>query len=163
MKAYRGFATTFLRLAIGIGYLSAVADRFGWWGTAGAPNVAWGNFHNFLTYTAKLNPWFPGAWIPAVGWISTICELAFGVMLVVGYRTRPAAVLSGLLALAFVIGMVCALGVHAPLNYSVFVVSAGSFLLAEMKSDPLSLDSWTGKGGRHPESGSAGQKQHVAA
>ena len=61
-------------------------------------------------------------------------------MLIVGYRTRLAAVLSGLLTLAFASGMVFGVGIHAPLNYSVFVVSGGSFLLAGVRRYPLSLD-----------------------
>ncbi|HVV71900.1 MAG TPA: MauE/DoxX family redox-associated membrane protein, partial [Verrucomicrobiae bacterium] len=139
---YRSFITLYLRLALGIGFLSAVADRFGWWGPPGTPNVAWGTFNNFLIYTAKLNPWFSGGWIPAIGWAATVCEICCGLMLIIGYRTRLAAVFSGLLTLAFAIGMVCGLGIHAPLNYSVFVVSAGSFLLADVGKYPLSLDSW---------------------
>lgn len=138
---YMGLITLYLRIALGIGFLSAVADRFGLWGPPGTPNVAWGNFHNFLTYAAKLNPWFPASWIPTVGWIATVCEIAFGMALIVGYRTRLAAGLSGLLTLAFAIGMVCGVGIHAPLDYSVFVVSAGAFLLAEAPRYALSVDS----------------------
>lgn len=137
-----GVITLYLRLALGIGFPSAVADRFGWWEPPGTPNVAWGRFGNFLAYTAKLNPWFPRGWIPAIGWAATVCEICFVLMLIIGYRSRLAAVLSGLLTLAFAIGMVCGIGFHAPLSYSVFVISAGSFLLAEAGSDPLSLDSW---------------------
>jgi hypothetical protein len=37
----------FVRLAIAIGFLSAVADRFGFWGNAGESGVAWGNFESF--------------------------------------------------------------------------------------------------------------------
>ncbi len=142
---YLGFVTTYLRLALGIDFLAAVADRFGWWGAPGTPNVAWGNFHNFLTYAAKLNPWFPASWIPTIGWIATICEISFGLALIIGYRTRLTAVLSGLLTLAFAIGMLFGIGVHAPLDYSVFAVSAGSFLLAEAKNYPWTLDSWLEK------------------
>ena len=133
--------TVYLRLALGIGFLSAVADRFGWWGPPGTPNVAWGNFGNYLAYTVKLNPWFPRGWIPAIGWAATVCEVCFGLMLIIGYRTRLAAILSGLLTLAFAIGMVSGSGLQAPLNYSVFVVSAGAFLLSEAGSYPLSVDS----------------------
>ena len=137
-----GVVTLYIRLALGIGFLSAVADRFGWWGPPGTPNVAWGNFGNFLAYTAKLNPWFPRGWIPAIGWAATVGEICFGLMLIIGYRTRLAAALTGLLTLAFAVGMVAGIGIHAPLNYSVFVVSAGAFLLAEAGRYPLSLDSW---------------------
>jgi hypothetical protein len=40
IEALRGPATVFLRLALGVAFLSAVADRFGLWGPAGAKNVA---------------------------------------------------------------------------------------------------------------------------
>ena len=35
------YSTVFLRIALGISFLSAVADRFGLWGAYGQPNVAW--------------------------------------------------------------------------------------------------------------------------
>jgi thiosulfate dehydrogenase (quinone) large subunit len=34
-------STVFLRIALAISFLSAVADRFGLWGAYGQPNVAW--------------------------------------------------------------------------------------------------------------------------
>ena len=159
---HRGIITLYLRLALGIGFLSAVADRLGWWGPPGTPNVAWGNFQNFLTYTAKLNPWFSESWIPAIGLTATACEICLGVMLIIGYRTRLAAIFSGLLALAFAVGMVCGIGIHAPLNYSVFVVSAGSFLLADAGRYPVSLDRWK-ETIRHPLTGEATREHDIAA
>lgn len=158
---YRGLITAYLRIALGIGFLSAVADRLGLWGPPGTPNVAWGNFHNFLAYTAKLNPWFPASWIPTLGWIATVCEFTFGLALIIGYRTRLAAVLSGLLTLVFAISMVCAVGIHAPLSYSVFAVSASSFLLAEAERYPGTLDDWIHD--RRSSSGMAGQERKTAA
>lgn len=133
-------AAVYLRLALGTAFLSAVADRFGAWGKPGTPLVAWGNFHNFLLYTAKLNPWFPTSWIPTVGWIATLCEILFGVALILGFQTRLAAFLSGLLTVVFAIGMTFGLGIKAPMNYSVFTVSAASFLLSSMEVFPWTLD-----------------------
>ena len=49
------FSSVFLRLALGISFLSAVADRFGIWGAYGLPNVSWGDYPRFVAYTAKLN------------------------------------------------------------------------------------------------------------
>lgn len=155
---YNSLVAVYLRLAIGIDFLSAVADRLGWWGPPGTPNVAWGNFHNFLTYTAKLNPWVAGSWIPTIGWTATICEICFGVMLLIGYRTRLTAVLSGLLTMAFAFGMVFGVGIHAPLNYSVFVVSAASFVLAGVERNPLTLDNWR-KATRHFVEGGAAEEE----
>lgn len=160
-RRYLGAVTVYLRIALGVGFLSAVADRFGLWGPLGTPSVAWGNFHNFLAYTAKLNPWFPASWIPTLGWISTVCEICFGIALIIGYHTRLAAVLSGLLSLAFAIGMVLGLGIQAPLNYSVFAISAGSFLLAEAGRYPWSLDSWREKS--QFSAAARGQQEHQTA
>ncbi|MGH9398073.1 MAG: DoxX family protein, partial [Terriglobia bacterium] len=139
-ERWSGYCAVYLRLALGAAFLSAVADRFGIWGAAGTPLVAWGDFHNFLLYAAKLNPWFPRTWIPTIGWIATLCELVFGVALIAGLRTRLAAFLSGYLTLAFAFGMAVGLGIKAPLNYSVFTASAASFLLASLKDFPWSLD-----------------------
>lgn len=137
---WSGWAAIYLRLALGLDFLSAVADRFGAWGAPGTPLVAWGDFHNFLAYTARLNPWFPATWSPVVGWIATICEILFGIGLVAGLHTRFIAFLSGWLTLAFALGMAFGLGVKAPLNYSVFAASAGSFFLACAEAYPWSLD-----------------------
>ena len=157
-----GLATLYLRVALGAGFLSAVADRFGLWGAFGTPSVAWGNFHNFLAYTAKLNPWFPASWIPTVGWTATLCEICFGAALIIGYRTRMAAVLSGLLTLAFAIGMVFGVGIHAPLNYSVFAVSASAFLLAAAETTPWAVDGWLHKP-RSSAPGLADQERDLTA
>lgn len=134
-------ASIYLRLALGTAFLSAVADRFGLWGPPGTPQVGWGTFGNFLSYAAKVNPWFPLSWIPVVGWTATVCEIVFGITLIVGFKTRFAASLSSLLLLAFALGMAFGLGIKAPLDYSVFTASAGAFLLACAPGYPLSLDS----------------------
>lgn len=135
------YTTLYLRLALGVGFLSAVADRFGFWGPPGRPLVSWGNFHNFLHYTAVLNPWLPASWIPSTAWAATICEAALGIALILGLQTRLAAFASGVLTLLFALAMIFALGVKAPLNYSVFAFSAGSFLLARVGAYPWSVDS----------------------
>jgi len=127
------YAVVFLRIALGVGYLSAVADRFGLWGSFGPASVAWGNFHNFVAYVGKLNPWCPAALVPALSWIATVAETVIGVALISGLFRRIVSLLSGLMALSFAVAMTAVLGVHAPLNYSVFVVAAASFVLAAIR------------------------------
>lgn len=56
------------RLALSAGFLSAVADRFGWWGAPGTGNVAWGNVDNYLDYVHTLAPYLPDALVGAAGW-----------------------------------------------------------------------------------------------
>ena len=134
-------SSVFLRLALGISFLSAVADRFGLWGAYGQPNVAWGNYARFVAYTAKLNWFLPAQMIPALANISTVAETLFGLLLVLGWKTRIAALLSGILLTAFAVTMAARLGAQAPLNFSVYSAAAGAFLLAVCAEFPFSLDS----------------------
>jgi len=127
------YAVVFLRNALGVGHLSAVADRFGLWGSFGTASVAWGNFHNFVAYVGKLNPWCPARLVPTLSRMATVAEIVIGVALISGFYRRTVGLLSGLLALSFAAAMTAVLGVHAPVNYSVFVVAAASFVLAAIQ------------------------------
>ncbi len=49
------YVQLFVRIAVATAFLSAVADRFGYWGKPGSPNVSWGNWEQFLIYSNKLN------------------------------------------------------------------------------------------------------------
>jgi uncharacterized membrane protein YphA (DoxX/SURF4 family) len=126
----RRVARIFARVALGAGFLSAVADRFGLWGGPGARHVAWGDFAHFLAYTRTLNFWLPGRWIPALGWLVTVTEVVLGVALVAGVKPGLVAALSGALLLAFAVGMSVGTGVKTALDASVFAAAAGAFLLA---------------------------------
>jgi uncharacterized membrane protein YphA (DoxX/SURF4 family) len=132
----------YLRWALAIAYLSSVAARFGLWGA----NTGWGNFENFLKYTAKVNPYLPPSCIPFVGWTATIAETVFGVFLLVGFRTKETAFFSGILLILFAIGMTAGFGLKEPLDYSVFTASAASFFLAVYSESKYGLDAMFRKG-----------------
>src|ERR1043166_8955493 len=83
-----GAAQWFLRVALAAGFLSAVADRFGLWGPAGAANVAWGAWQPFVDYVAKLNWFTPAASIPILAWTSTVAEVVLGIGFLLGWRVR---------------------------------------------------------------------------
>jgi uncharacterized membrane protein YphA (DoxX/SURF4 family) len=134
------FSSVFLRLGLGASFLSAVADRFGWWGAFGRPNVAWGDFARFVEYTARLNWFLPAVVIPALAVVATIAETVLGALLVIGWQTRLAALLSGALLLGFAIVMTVALGVESPLNLSVFSAAGGALLLGACAEYPYSVD-----------------------
>ena len=134
------FASVFLRFALGLSFLSAVADRFGWWGAFGQPRVAWGDFARFVAYTGKLNWFLPGAMILPLAIFVTCVEVALALLLLAGWQTRIAALASSILLLAFALGMTFALGVKAPLDFSVFSGAGGSLLLAACPSFPFSVD-----------------------
>ena len=109
-------------------------------GAFGQPNVEWGNFSRFLEYTHTLNWFLPASMIPTLGVMATSAEILFGVLLLVGWHTRIAALLSGLLLLTFGTAMTFALGVKAPLNFAVLTGIGGALLLANFESFPFSVD-----------------------
>ena len=75
----------FARVAIALGFLSAVADRFGIWTLLlGSENVVWGNMESFTAYTGVLLPWVPKSFLPLFAWTATIAEIVLGVLLLVG-------------------------------------------------------------------------------
>jgi uncharacterized membrane protein YphA (DoxX/SURF4 family) len=137
---FASYAALLLRIGLGVGFLSAVADRFGLWGPFGQPNVEWGNFSRFLEYTHTLNWYLPAEMIPALGVLATGAETLLGLLFLVGWHTRTAALLSGLLLLTFGVAMTLALGIKAPLNFAVLTGIGGAFLLANCESSLFSVD-----------------------
>jgi thiosulfate dehydrogenase [quinone] large subunit len=127
----------FLRFGIGMGLLSAVADRFGLWPIEIS---AWGNWDNFLGYTQTINPLIPDLFIPAVGAMATIAEIVFGICLIVGIKTELMAKLSGILLLIFALAISFSSGIKGAFDYSVFAASAGAFALSIMQHKYLELD-----------------------
>lgn len=130
MNIKTDYFALFARIAIAMSFLSAVADRFGWWTSVlGNENVVWGNMGNFITYTGVLVPWISKQVLPLLAWSVTIAEVVLGVLLIIGYQKRIVALLSGLLLLTFAFSMMFFSSLKAPLDYSVFTASACSFLL----------------------------------
>jgi len=64
---FASYATLLLRIGLGVGFLSAVADRLGLWGAFVQPNVEWGNFSRFLEYSHTLNSYLPARMILPLG------------------------------------------------------------------------------------------------
>jgi uncharacterized membrane protein YphA (DoxX/SURF4 family) len=127
----------FLRLAISAGFLSAVADRFGWWHDSVS---VWGTWSKFLEYTQLINPWMPESFIPTVGFVATAAEIVFAVFLIIGLKTEFIARLSGLLLLIFALSMTFSTGIKGAFDYSVFSASAAAFALSLMKEKYLEFD-----------------------
>jgi len=131
----------FLRLAISVTMLSAIADRFGFWGD----NSAWGNWENFERYTRQLTFFLPETLSTFSAYTATFLEILFPLMLILGFKTKIAAYGTGFLLLVFALSMSIALGVKATLDYSVWVGSSAAFLLATQKEFYFSIDTLTKK------------------
>ena len=127
----------FLRVAISFGFISAVADRFGYWPKEIS---AWYSWDAFLEYTALINPFAPESLIPALGIIATITEVIFACCLIIGFKTELFAKLSGFLILSFALAMASSTGIKGVFDYSVLATSAGGFALSTMKDKYFELD-----------------------
>jgi len=127
----------FLRFAIALGFLSAVADRLGYWPTEVS---AWGNWDSFLSYTQLINPWIPSSLVSFAGTTASIAEAVFAIGLIIGFKTELLAKLSGYLMLLFALAITFSSGLKGALDYSVFAASAGAFALSLMKDKHFEID-----------------------
>jgi putative oxidoreductase len=134
MKKHQDTATLLLRIALAIGFLSAVFSRLGLWGEYSS------GWQNFVAYAGKVNSFAPKNSIPIIAILSTVLETLFALMLLTGYKTRLAATGATILTLLFALAMTFSFGIKDPLDYSVFVFSAAAFLLATMPQYRWSID-----------------------
>jgi putative oxidoreductase len=132
--------SVYLRLAISMAYLWAVADRLGMLGAPGQPHVNWGDWGHFIGYSYKIMAFLPAGIVPALALLATIGEGVFALLLLLGLFTRIAAIGSGLLSLCFALSMTISFGIGSPLSYSVFTLSATSFLLSTLPYYAYSID-----------------------
>lgn len=141
MKSYTAYLQLYIRLALGIGFIYPVLDRIGYLGPADGQNIGWGNWESFLSYTHVLTPYLSKSMSGIAAWLATIAETVFGILLLLGFKTRIVAVGSAFLLMGFAVSMALFLGFKAPFNYSVFSASGGAFLLAIMPEFRWSIDS----------------------
>lgn len=140
MKHKLDISQFFLLLALGIGFLLPVFDRFGWLGQAGVNGTSWGNWQNFVAYTNTLMPYMNSSATNVMAALATVGETVFGIALIVGYKTRLASFSSFFLTLLFALSMFFFTEMRAPFTYSVFVDSAASLLLASLTAYRWSID-----------------------
>ena len=131
-----------LRVALALGFLSAVADRLG---VYPEEISVWGNWQSFVDYTGLINPWLPPSLVPPAAVAATAAEVIFGIALLIGFKTELFAKLTGILLLVFVLAMSFSLGPKAPIDYSVYAAAAAAFALGTMNNKYLEVDSLLGK------------------
>lgn len=136
MKRYLDYAILLLRIAMAIGFLSAVSSRLG---LLGKQSSGWGNF---MVYAEKVNSFLPKSFIQPIAIVSTFLEILFAVLLLIGYQTRKTAIGASILTFLFALAMTYSFGIKDPLDYSVFVFSMGAFLLATVDKYRWSLDEY---------------------
>lgn len=136
MKKYQQISGLLLRLSMPATFLSAVASRLGLWGKASS------GWRDFLSYTASLLSFLPSPVIPFFAIASTILETILSISLIIGLKTRQAAVAAACLLSGFILVMTFAEGIKSPLDYSVLVDCAACLLLSTLPHFHWSLDAW---------------------
>lgn len=139
-KNTQKIAQFFLRLSIGVAYFIFGTDRLGLWGKYGEKNVSWGDWQHFMIRAEEIMNFLPHSLVEPFAVIATAAEISFGVLLIIGFKTRLSALGSGILALLFAISMTISGGFLSPLGYGVFAISAASFLLYTIESYDFSID-----------------------
>ncbi|CAI8747568.1 DoxX family membrane protein [Chryseobacterium sp. IT-36CA2] len=134
MKTQQDAAIFLLRITLAFGFLSAVASRLNLWGIRSS------GWKNFVHYTAETNSFLPQSWASSIAVLSTVAELSMGVLLLLGYQIKKTAFCASVLTLLFAVAMSISYGIKEPLDYSVFVFSAGAFLLSSFSHYEWSLD-----------------------
>lgn len=140
MKLQHHIPQLLLRLALGLSFLSAVADRFGYWGKPGDADVAWGNWHNFANYTAQLIAFLPQSLVNIFAIAATALELILALMLIIGFKIRVAAISSAILLACFGLCMTLSLGIKPPMDYSVWTAATAALLLSSLSDFKYSID-----------------------
>jgi uncharacterized membrane protein YphA (DoxX/SURF4 family) len=140
MNRFINLIQLYLRIAIGAGYFVFGLDRLGAWGPNGSKHVAWGDWAHFTAYSRKVMSFLPTSLADILAAIATGAEIILGALLIVGFLTRQAACAGGMLALLFAVSMAISFGIISPMSYSVFTLSAGSFLLATVQHYQWSVD-----------------------
>jgi putative oxidoreductase len=131
-----------LRIALGIGFLTTVSDRLGFLGPFGTKNIEWGTWDSFINYTGTLMPFLDKPVVNVMGGIATLAEAVIGILLIIGFKTRLAAIASCSLTLIFALSMSLFLGIKAPINFAVFPVCTASLLLATIPVYEWSIDNF---------------------
>jgi putative oxidoreductase len=127
------------RVALGIGFLTTVSDRLGLL-PAGTRNVEWGAWDKFIDYTGTLMPFLDRPVVNIMGGIATFLEASIGILLIIGFKTRWAAIAGCGLTLIFALAMTMFLGIKAPINFAVFSTCTGSLLLSTIPVYYWSID-----------------------
>ena len=132
MTKHQDLAILPLRLATAANFLSPVASRLGLWDG--------GNWSKFVVDAGQVNSYAPESLVPVLAVAATMFEFVLPVLLLVGCRTRWAALGAAGLTLIFALAMTWSFGVKEALDYPVFVDCTSAFLLATMPRCRLSLD-----------------------
>lgn len=139
-----------LRISLAAAFLSAVADRFGWWAPFG--QGSWGSMAAFTDYVHQLAPFASGWFLTIIAWTATATEVVLGLLLLTGWRPRIVGTATCLVLIVFGMAMAVSLGWASPLSYSVFSAASGAAAYAVLDRRQSASTSLLAESARHPDS-----------
>lgn len=129
----RTLVSLLLRLVLAAGLLASVGARFK---LLDAP----ASFDSFTFWTSRLWGLAPSSIVPALEWVVIVLAAVLGAMLLLGLRTRPVALTTGILFLAVGVAMALQTGIKAPFHAAVFTTAGAAFAVHLIGAGRASLD-----------------------
>ena len=122
-------AIYFAKVSLAISYLSAVFDRFGFWGHLGETGVSWGSMTNFFKHVSTLCPWAPESMIPVIGWVITVLEAIIAFCCIINLKNKIINTANIFILILFILSMSLFQSVKMMINFSVMVCCASALLI----------------------------------
>ena len=119
----------FAKVSLAISYLSAVFDRFGFWGHFGETSVSWGSMTQFFKHVSILCPWAPENMIPVIGWVVTVLEAVIALSYIINANNKFINIANIFILILFIISMSFFQSIKMMINFNVIVCFALSLLI----------------------------------
>ena len=119
----------FAKVSLAISYLSAVFDRFGFWGHFGETGVSWGSMTQFFKHVSTLCPWAPENMIPVIGWVVTVLEALIALAYIINAKNKIINYANIFLLILFIISMSFFQSIKMMINFNVIVCFSTALLI----------------------------------
>ena len=129
----RSLVALFLRAVLAFGLLAAGGAALG---LVGAP----AGFDALSWWTSRLWGLAPAAIVPFLSWTVMVVELILALLLLLGLRTRTAALVTGVLFLAVAAAMTLRMGIEAPFHAAIFAIAGVAFAIQTIGAGRVSFD-----------------------
>ena len=119
----------FAKVSLAISYLSAVFDRFGFWGHFGETGVSWGSMTQFFKHVSTLCPWATENMIPVIGWMVTVLEALIALAYIINAKNKIINYANIFLLILFIISMSLFQSIKMMINFNVIVCFSTALLI----------------------------------
>ena len=119
----------FAKVSLAISYLSAVFDRFGFWGHFGETGVSWGSMTQFFKHVSTLCPWATENMIPVIGWVVTVLEALIALAYIINAKNKIINYANIFLLILFIISMSLFQSIKMMINFNVIVCFSTALLI----------------------------------